>query len=104
LRFAPKKVGSAPFVIRCKLDSGALARRLPAGSTGLAAIYSDRVNNITGRKGADGSLAIQFGGCDGKIPNCLPIMKCWNYIVRLYRPRTEILKGTWNFPEPQPVN
>ncbi len=28
------------------------------------------VNNITAAKNADGSVAIQFGGCDGKIPNC----------------------------------
>jgi hypothetical protein len=61
-------------------------------------------NNITTKKSQDGSIAIQFGGCDGKIPNCLPIMKGWNYIVRLYRPRTEIRNGTWKFPEPQPVN
>jgi hypothetical protein len=26
------------------------------------------VNNITVNKGADGSVAIQFGGCDGEIP------------------------------------
>ena len=51
------------------------------------------LNNITAKKGADGSVAIQFGGCDGKIPNCLPIMKGWNYLVRLYRPRAEILDG-----------
>jgi len=25
-------------------------------------------------------------------------MKGWNYIVRLYRPRAEILSGTWKFP------
>ena len=31
------------------------------------------LNNITAKKNADGSVAIQFGGCDGKIPNCLPI-------------------------------
>jgi hypothetical protein len=62
------------------------------------------INNITAQKGADGSIAIQFGGCDGKIPNCLPIMKGWNYTVRLYRPRNEILNGKWKFPEPQPVN
>ena len=60
------------------------------------------VNSITGRKGSDGAVTIQFGGCDGKIPNCLPIMKGWNYTVRLYRPREEILNGTWKFPEPQP--
>jgi hypothetical protein len=62
------------------------------------------VNSITGRKGSDGAITIQFGGCDGKIPNCLPIMKGWNYTVRLYRPRAEILNGKWTFPAPQPVN
>jgi len=25
------------------------------------------------REGADGSVDVQFGGCDGEIPNCLPI-------------------------------
>jgi len=61
------------------------------------------VNSITGRKGGDGTIAIQFGGCDGKIPNCLPIMNGWNYTVRLYRPREAILNDTWKFPEPQPL-
>lgn len=61
------------------------------------------VNNITAKKGSDGSVVIQFGGCDGKIPNCLPIMPGWNYTVRLYRPRPEILNGEWHFPEVQPV-
>ena len=62
------------------------------------------INSITGKKDAGGSIAIQFGGCDGKIPNCLPIMKGWNYTVRLYRPRAEILNGEWKFPEPQPAS
>ena len=31
------------------------------------------LNNITAKKSDDGSVAVQFGGCDGKIPNCLPI-------------------------------
>jgi hypothetical protein len=62
------------------------------------------LNNITSKKGADGSVTIQFGGCDGKVPNCLPTMPGWNYMVRLYRPRSEILAGTWKFPEAQPVN
>ncbi|HEV7325177.1 MAG TPA: DUF1254 domain-containing protein [Bosea sp. (in: a-proteobacteria)] len=61
------------------------------------------LNNLTAKKGDDGSVAVQFGGCDGKIPNCLPIMKGWNYMVRLYRPRAEIRNGSWKFPEPQPV-
>ncbi len=61
------------------------------------------LNNITAKKSDDGSVDIQFGGCDGKIANCLPIMKGWNYTVRLYRPRAEILEGSWKFPEAQPA-
>lgn len=59
------------------------------------------VNNLTGKKGSDGSVTIQFGGCDGRIPNCIPIVKGWNYTVRLYRPRAEILNDSWKFPEPK---
>jgi hypothetical protein len=62
------------------------------------------VNNITAKKNSDGSVSVQFGGCNGKAPNCLPIMRGWNYWVRLYRPRPEILDGTWTFPEPRPLN
>ena len=61
------------------------------------------LNNITAKKDGDGAVAVQFGGCDGKVQNCLPIMAGWNYTVRLYRPHDEILNGTWKFPEPQPV-
>src|SRR5262249_34036405 len=61
------------------------------------------LNNFTAKKGADGSITVQFGGCDGKTPNCLPIMPGWNYLVRLYRPRPKILNGQWTFPQAQPV-
>jgi len=61
------------------------------------------LNNIIAAKGADGSVTVQFGGFDGQTPNCLPITPGWNYIVRLYRPRTEILNGSWTFPEAAPV-
>ena len=62
------------------------------------------LNNITAKKNGDGSVTVQFGGCDGKTPNCLPIEKGWNYMVRLYRPRAEILSGKWKFPEALPVS
>lgn len=62
------------------------------------------LNNITAQKNPDGAVVVQFGGCDGKIPNCLPIMRGWNYLVRLYQPRPEILEGAWKFPEAVPVN
>ena len=62
------------------------------------------VNSITAKRAPDGSVTIQFGGCDGKIPNCLPISQGWNYTVRLFQPRAEILDGTWRFPEAQPIS
>ncbi|NMF84404.1 DUF1254 domain-containing protein [Nodosilinea sp. P-1105] len=61
------------------------------------------INNLTADKGEDGSVTVQFGGCDGNTTNCLPITPGWNYMVRLYRPRSEILDGTWTFPEAEPV-
>jgi hypothetical protein len=61
------------------------------------------VNNITAKTSDDGSIAIQFGGCDGKRPNCLPVTPGWNYTVRMYRPRAEILDGRWTFPEAEVV-
>lgn len=40
---APKQVESVPFVVRVKLDDEEFAKRLPAGSTGTAAIFTDHV-------------------------------------------------------------
>jgi multidrug resistance efflux pump len=43
LAVAPTEVETAPFIVRIKLDDEAAARRLPAGSTGLAAIFTDHI-------------------------------------------------------------
>ena len=61
------------------------------------------INNVTAIKNVDGSATIQFGGCETKNTNCLPITPGWNYWVRLYRPRKEILDGKWKFPEAKEV-
>lgn len=61
------------------------------------------INSVTGRKGADGSITIQFGDCTRDTPNCLPVTNGWNYMVRLYRPRQEILDGRWSFPVAEPI-
>jgi hypothetical protein len=66
-------------------------------------VYS--INNITAKKDADDSITIQFGGCDeGPAANCIPITEGWDYWTRLYRPRKELLDGSYKFPEPQPVS
>lgn len=62
------------------------------------------INSVTGTKGADGMTTIQFGECSRTTPNCLPVSNGWNYMVRLYRPRQEILTGTWSFPVAAPAD
>lgn len=61
------------------------------------------INNLTARKNDDGSVTIQFGGDPATASNFLYTPDGWNYMVRLYRPRKEILDGTWKFPEAEPV-
>ena len=56
------------------------------------------VNNITAAHNDDGSVTVRFGGDGDPARNSLPITKGWNYLVRLYRPRREILTGAWTFP------
>ncbi|MFE8603891.1 DUF1214 domain-containing protein [Archangium violaceum] len=60
-----------------------------------AGVYN--VNSVTGIRNEDGSITVRFGG-DGTLPNTIPTPEGWNYLVRLYLPRPEILDGTWTFP------
>lgn len=61
------------------------------------------INSLTVNKSDDGAIAIQFGGCDGRVANCLSIVPNWNYLIRLYRPRQELQDERWTFPPAQPV-
>jgi len=63
---------------------------------------ANSVNNITGTPNEDGSFTVHFGG-DPKSSNYLYIMEGWNYVVRMYQPRKEILDGKWVFPGVKPV-
>jgi RND family efflux transporter MFP subunit len=40
---APTTIEAAPFIVRVRLDDAGFAKRLPAGSAGTAAIYTDHV-------------------------------------------------------------
>ncbi len=61
-------------------------------------------NSVTAIANEDGSFIIRFGGCDTGRTNCIPISPDWNYTVRMYLPRSEILDGSWVFPRPEPTN
>ncbi len=54
------------------------------------------VNSVTAERNDDGSVTVRFG--DGDAPNTIPTPDGWNYLVRLYRPRPEVVSGEWTFP------
>jgi hypothetical protein len=67
-------------------------------------LNKNAVNNVTGKAADDGSITVQFGGCSAEgSDNCIPITEGWNYIVRLYRPRAEVVNQTWKLPDATPV-
>jgi hypothetical protein len=61
-----------------------------------------RVHTITGTPDEDGSFTVHFGG-DPKSLNYLQIADGWNYAVRSYQPRKEILEEQWVFSDVKPV-
>jgi hypothetical protein len=56
------------------------------------------VNSVTAVRNDDGTVTVNFGGGTDRV-NCLPLTEGWNYIVRLYQPRPEVLDGSWQFPD-----
>lgn len=58
-------------------------------------------NSVTAKPNEDGSVTISFGG-DG--PNRLEIVEGWNYLVRMYRPKPELVAGHWRFPQAVPAH
>lgn len=59
-------------------------------------------NSATAKPNKDGSVTLHFGG-DPKAVNHLRIMPGWNYMLRLYQPRKEVLDGSWKAPVPVPA-
>jgi hypothetical protein len=62
------------------------------------------INSANAVRGDDGTITVQFGGHDDSTDNCLPIFPEWNYAVRLYLPRQELIDGGWTFPKAQPAD
>ena len=86
----------ATYINVFRQDDGATIHRLHVGDVPVDGFWSISVynadgyfepnpysaysiNNITAKKNPDGSVDVQFGGCDGKKLNCLPIIKGLNY-------------------------
>ncbi len=63
------------------------------------------VNSVTGERNGDGSVSVRLlASAEGPVPaNAIVTPIGWNYLIRLYRPRAEILSGEWAPPELTPV-
>ena len=106
--FPEKNDGKTPYVLH-------IPKEVPVDGFWSISVYNKEgffeknkygrytLNNVTAQRNPDGSVTVHFGG-DPKAPNFLPITPGWNYIVRLYRPRPEVLEGKWKFPKPEPVD
>jgi hypothetical protein len=48
----------------------------------------------------DGSITVRFvASAEGDIPqNAIVTPEGWNYLIRFYRPRAEVLDGSWTPP------
>jgi hypothetical protein len=55
------------------------------------------LNNFTAITNPDGGYTINFTNNKNKI-NYLNIFDGWNYTIRMYEPKKEILTGEWKFP------
>ena len=88
---------------RCRRREEALDAQSPLGDAGPQCRDAYAVNDVTAEHNADGSVTVHFGG-DESAENYIPITPGWSYLLRLYRPRNEILDGSWSPPEAQPLD
>lgn len=63
------------------------------------------VNNVTGTRDADGSITVHLVSDHGRtdLPNAIWTPESWNLLIRLYRPRAEVLDGSWTPPQIVPA-
>jgi len=101
-----KNDGITPYTLRLKdvpVDGfWSISVYNAAGYYEQNALHAYSLNSLTAKQDTDGGVTVRFGGCEAPAGNCLPIMRGWNYMVRLYRPRAEVLEGRWTFPEANP--
>ena len=65
------------------------------------ALGVNSINSLTAVHDADGGVTVRFGTELSGVPNALPIMPGWNYVLRLYRPDASVLDGSWIAPRPE---
>ncbi|MGR3659567.1 MAG: DUF1214 domain-containing protein [Paracoccaceae bacterium] len=66
-------------------------------------LNANSYNSVSADPNKDGTITLNFGGCEDDRVNCLPITPSWNYTVRFYEPQPAILDGDWSFPKIEPA-
>ena len=62
------------------------------------------MNGVTSEQEGDGSTVLNLSPDGEGLKNHLYIMDGWNYALRLYRPRPEVVDRTWTPPTPQRID
>ena len=65
---------------------------------------SFNVNSVFASPDDDGTFVIDFAPEDRGYRNFLYVMEGWNYVLRLYRPRPEVISGDWPIPKEQLID
>jgi len=60
------------------------------------------INSLAAETDEDGSTTLNLAPERDGLKNFLFVMDGWNYALRLYRPRPEVLDGSWTPPVPVP--
>ena len=64
---------------------------------------ADDVFEISTPKESRGSVTLDMDTEDAGYDNFLSVMDGWNWVFCLYRPRPEVLDGTWQLPDIEQV-
>jgi len=64
-----------------------------------AAVYQNGVPALN-----DGKTPYVLTVRDVPVDGFWSITAGWNYVVRMYQPRKQVVDGTWKFPEAQPAS
>jgi hypothetical protein len=76
------------------------------GGDGFIKTDNNMINSSNAKMNPDGAFTVFFGSKEscGDLPNRLDVTEGWNFLMRIYRPGSSVLNGTYTLPKAVPVN
>lgn len=62
------------------------------------------LNSVTAEMGPQGTFTLNLSPEGTGLINHLYVMEGWNYVLRLYKPRAEVIDKTWTPPTPKRID